>query len=70
MSTPVPVSQFVHTLLFACPDCKLPVAVSHLSNARTLEPVDAQTITIACAYCKSSHDVLAATARKHFVDTW
>ena len=39
-------TRFVHTLLFACPECNLPVAVSRISKEKNLEGVDAEQLHI------------------------
>jgi hypothetical protein len=63
-------TRFVHTLLFACPDCNLPVAISRVSNAKNLETVDAERPQIKCSYCDKLSDVIAVTAKRHYVEEW
>jgi hypothetical protein len=60
----------VHVLLFICPDCNLPVAISRVSNERSLETVDAERFHITCSYCEKSSDVTAVTAKRHYVEDW
>jgi hypothetical protein len=62
--------RYVHILLFACPDCRLPVSISRVSNERNLETVDAERLRITCTYCQESSDVTAATAKRHYVEEW
>ncbi len=63
-------ARYVHILLFICPDCNLPVAISRVSKKKTLEVVDAECLHITCSYCGKSSDVIAVTARRHFVQEW
>ena len=61
---------YAHILLFACPDCNQPIAISHLDEERNLEGVDGQTLQIACSHCNSCAGVLGATAKRHLVQRW
>jgi hypothetical protein len=47
-----PSVRYVHLLLFACPDCNLPVSISRVSNEKDLETVDAEHLRITCSYCE------------------
>jgi uncharacterized protein YbaR (Trm112 family) len=62
--------MYAHILVFACPDCNRPLAISHLSEERNLESIDAQKLKIICPDCKSATNVLAATAKRHMVQRW
>jgi aspartate carbamoyltransferase regulatory subunit len=62
--------RYVHTLLFSCPDCNLPVAITRVTNERNLEQVDAQKLEIHCSYCERGFGALSADARKHYVEEW
>ncbi len=62
--------RYVHVLLFACPDCNLPVSISRVSNEKNLETVDAERLRIECSYCDKSCDVTAVTAKRHYVEEW
>jgi uncharacterized protein YlaI len=62
--------RYVHVLLFMCPECSLPVAISRVSKEKTLEMIDAERLHITCSYCDKSHNVTARTARKHYVEEW
>jgi hypothetical protein len=62
--------RFVHTLLFACPDCNLPVAINRVTEERSLETVDAERLCITCSYCEKSSDVIAVTAKRHYMEEW
>ena len=35
-----------------------------------LEPIDETRITIKCAYCQKSVEVISVTAKRHYVDEW
>jgi len=63
-------AMYVHILLFRCPDCNLPVAISRVSKEKTLEVVDAEFLHITCSYCDKLSDVPAAAAKKHYVEDW
>ena len=63
-------AKYAHMLLFACPECNLPVAISRVSNEKNLERVDAESLHIICGYCGNSSDVTAVTAKAHFVEEW
>ena len=63
-------ARYVHILLFMCPECNLPVAISRVSNEKTLEVIDAECLRITCSYCEAVSDVIAVTAKKHFVEDW
>jgi hypothetical protein len=62
--------RYVHTLLFACPDCNLPVAISRISKEKNLETVDAERLHITCSYCEKSSAVNAVEAKRHYVEEW
>jgi transcription elongation factor Elf1 len=61
--------RYVHTLLFSCPHCKLPVVVSHIREEGNIEAIEG-SLTLRCSQCGQSSDVLAATAKRHWVDDW
>jgi endogenous inhibitor of DNA gyrase (YacG/DUF329 family) len=63
-------NRFAHVLLFACPECNLPVSISRVSHERNLEAVDAKTLKVWCPYCNTSSDMPVVTAKKHFVEPW
>jgi hypothetical protein len=63
-------ARFVHTLLFACPECNLPVAISRVSKEKNFEGVDAENLRIRCSYCETVSDTTAVTAKKHYVEDW
>lgn len=62
--------RYAHTLLFVCPDCNLPIAVSKISDAKNLEEIDSLEIHIKCAYCEGTSNLLAVTAKTHWVTEW
>ena len=63
-------TRYVHTLLFSCPNCKLPIAIARISQDGNLEPVDDERHKIMCLYCKNSAVTIAAKAKMHWVDAW
>jgi hypothetical protein len=62
--------RYVHVLLFVCPECNLPVAISRVSNDKNLEGVDAERLNITCSHCKASSTTTTVTAKRHWVDEW
>ena len=61
--------QYVHVLLFACPECDRPVTACCVSEKRNLEIGDASWFRPHC-YCGWTGDVAGVTALKHWVETW
>lgn len=49
---------YVHTLLFDCPECKLPIAISLIKEEQTLEEIDAETLSIMCTHCQHVFEAL------------
>ena len=66
----VKATGYVHVLLFHCPDCDSPIAISCVSKKRNLEDIDAEPLRIFCTSCYNSSNVIAAMAKKHYVETW
>ena len=64
------VDRYAYTFLFACPDCDLPVAVSRIREKNNLKVLDEESIHIKCSYCGKFSNVIAFTAKKHWVDDW
>ena len=62
--------RFVHTLLFLCPRCKCPIAITRIRDEGNVEAVDSEQIQIACGYCESSSVVLGANAKRHYISEW
>ncbi|MGB7729347.1 MAG: hypothetical protein WBL50_15050 [Candidatus Acidiferrum sp.] len=63
-------TRFVHTLLFVCPECNLPVAISRVSEEKNFEGVDAEQLQLRCSYCEKVSDTTAVTAKRHYVVEW
>jgi len=63
-------TKYVHILLFVCPACNLPVAISRVSDERNAEAIDVERLHITCSYCDKSLNVSAVTAKKHYVEEW
>ena len=63
-------SRFVHILVFACPQCRLPIAVSRLSPKKTFDEFDGQRFCATCEFCAKVFDVQAHTAKRHLVESW
>jgi hypothetical protein len=62
--------RYAHTLLFTCPDCSLPMAISLIRDEKTLEMVDGQTHHVECRYCKTASELPGVTAKTHWVNEW
>jgi aspartate carbamoyltransferase regulatory subunit len=62
--------RFAHTLLFVCPECNLPVAISRVSHEKNFEAIDSERLRIKCSYCEKSSEVTAVMAKKHYVEEW
>jgi hypothetical protein len=63
-------TRFVHTLLFACPECDLPLAITRLTDERNLERVDGQMRQVQCTFCGNNFTASSVNARKHYVEEW
>jgi hypothetical protein len=63
-------TKYAHVLLFVCPECNLPVAISRVSAEKNLEGIDAERLHVTCSYCEKPLNVSAATAKRHYVEDW
>lgn len=70
MVVTTPATRYVHIMLFVCPDCDHPIAISHISEKRSLEDIDAESLRIFCSYCYNFSNVTAVNAKKHYVEDW
>jgi hypothetical protein len=70
MVSVMPTTPYVHILLFVCPDCDHPIAISRISEKRNFEDIDAESLRIFCSYCYNFSNVLAVAAKKHYVEDW
>jgi predicted RNA-binding Zn-ribbon protein involved in translation (DUF1610 family) len=61
--------QYVHVLLFECPQCGEPVVFARLTASRNLEEVDADTASYSCK-CGHVGVLLGLRARQHWVEEW
>jgi hypothetical protein len=64
------VRQYVHTLVFACPACNLPMAVCRTSDAKTHNAIASIPLRTRCSYCDKVGHVAIAAAKRHYVDEW
>ncbi|HTQ95658.1 MAG TPA: hypothetical protein VMH89_02570 [Candidatus Acidoferrum sp.] len=62
--------RYAHILVFSCPDCNLPIAITRISNEKNLEKVDAEALDIRCSYCESTTHMSAVNAKLHYVESW
>jgi transcription elongation factor Elf1 len=61
--------QYVHTLLFDCPNCNHPVSVS-LVTERVFEFTDAKKYRIECGHCWRATELSGVMAKRHWVEEW
>lgn len=60
---------FAHVLLFACPQCGIPLASACASAERNLETADVHWFNPHCP-CGWTGSVLGLQAAKHWVEDW
>jgi hypothetical protein len=63
------VQEFLHVLVFRCPKCSRPLAVSCISDKRTLEAADAHLFNPHC-HCGWTGSLAGFIAAKHWVEPW
>jgi hypothetical protein len=63
------VQDFLHVLVFRCPKCARPLAVSCLSDERTFEAADAHLFNPHC-HCGLTGSLAGFIAVKHWVEPW
>jgi len=61
--------QSAHVLLFACPNCRRPLASACASEAKNLEVADGHWFNPHC-HCGWTGDVIGLEAVKHWVEPW
>ena len=61
--------EFLHVLVFRCPKCTRPLAVSCISDKRSLEAADAHLFNPHC-HCGWSGSLAGFVAVKHWVEPW
>jgi RNase P subunit RPR2 len=62
--------QYLHTLIFACPNCYQPVAFTQISPHKRLEDLAAEILTIQCLKCGAVSKVQGSTATHGYVGPW
>ncbi len=63
-------TQFVHTLLFACPDCRSPIVICRVMSEKNQEELDGESLPILCGQCGCSSETTGITAKRHYVEEW
>ena len=58
--------QYVHTFVFACPACHLPIAVSRVSGEQTFDG----PMRVNCGYCGKASYVSSNAATQHYIEEW
>lgn len=61
--------EFVHVLLFACPECAGPIVATERASERNLEEVDESSFPCRC-FCGWNGTVGGLRARRHWVEPW
>ena len=62
--------RYVHTLVFACPACSLPISVCRVSDSETLDAIGSTPLRTRCGYCDKIGHVSIGAAKQHYVDEW
>jgi hypothetical protein len=60
---------FVHVLLFECAKCSSPIPSAIRSDERSVEQIDARSMSVTC-HCGWSAQLLGTEAKRHWVDHW
>jgi hypothetical protein len=63
-------TQFAHTLLFACPDCRSPIVICRVTSEKNQEELDGESLPILCGECGCSSEITGITAKRHYVEEW
>jgi hypothetical protein len=61
--------QFVHALLFACSQCRRPIALAIASFNRNVDDIDGRCYRLQCS-CSWAGEFLGIEAKKHWVESW
>ena len=61
--------RFAHVLLFQCPKCSGPLAISNATANKNLEDIDASSFETWCV-CGWFGKFLGLKARRHWVEPW
>lgn len=62
--------QYVHTFVFACTHCQLPVAITRVSGEQSPQSCGNRPMRTSCGYCGKVCYGLAATAKHHYAEDW
>jgi hypothetical protein len=60
-------TQYEHTFLFDCPNCKSPVLVCRITDDATREATDATAILAHCKICEKGFDLPGWKAKSHVI---
>ena len=63
-------TDFVHTFLFACSACGLPLAITRTSESTSWESVGNGPMRTYCGYCGKVCYCSSGTAKRRYVDEW
>lgn len=62
--------EYVHMLLFACPNCGQPIAFAAVSDEQNFESTDARKYRVQCRNCLKDDEFVGVMAKRHWVDGW
>jgi hypothetical protein len=62
--------KYVHTMVFACPDCGLPVVIGVMSVHGNRAATSSEWHNIKCCFCEKAFRVVVSTAREHYIAVW
>jgi hypothetical protein len=62
-------AEYLHVLVFACPQCSEPLTVAQLNVLRSLEGIDAEVFNLNCD-CGWNGELRGFQARLHWVGNW
>lgn len=62
--------QFVHTFVFSCASCQLPVSITRVSGDQSKQSVGDGAMRTSCGYCGKPCYGSSVTARYHYVEEW
>jgi hypothetical protein len=62
-------AEYLHVLVFACPQCFKPLTLAQLNVIRSLEGIDADVFNLNCS-CGWNGEMHGFQARHHWVGHW
>ena len=62
-------AEYLHVLVFACPQCSKPLPFVQLNVLRSIEEIDAAVFNLTCD-CGWKGEIRGFQARNHWVGEW